>query len=217
MEEFGEGTIAGQGPTAPQWKGASSIGMVHRFNARCIELISVVAADEPGRFIPAISNNRSLWLGLPVEACRRVAGVPFVLVDVHFADAAWWHRTIQALSEMRVVGPGVRDFSLDASTNLTHETIMFAWQLVGSNRMAAMLAFGMIPPVAEMLATLTPRDLPEIAARHPSAACLRWVDDASLWSGILQAATSADEKRLARLRLHTKLLLCGDLVQMEEE
>ena len=39
------------------------------------------------------TQHRELWSGLGAEAIERAARFPFLIVDVHFIDEAWW-RTV---------------------------------------------------------------------------------------------------------------------------
>lgn len=210
-------------PSPPRWRGAQSIGMVHRFNERCIELLCAVASSSTlGTTTPAVAENREHWISLELEARRRVAKMPFVILDARFRSADWWRRVAQSAS-----GPffneGAREnpeshnasgLPPEASSKLMHEAMMFAWQLVSADQTTAIMSFGMFAPVAQIIAELTPKDIREIAIRDHSAITLRWADDVQLWREFLVAAKAGDDNRLAAVHLQVKLLLCGDLPQI---
>jgi hypothetical protein len=62
------------------------------------------------------------------------------------------------------------------------------------------------------IATLTPRQLAVISARHWDALRLRWQEERDFWARLLAAAQDGDEEALSESHLHAKLLLSGTLV-----
>ena len=136
-------------------------------------------------------------------------------------SADWWRRVAQSAADPspnerageNFESYGANGLPQDASKNLMHEAIMFAWQLVSSDRTTAIMSFGMLASVAQIIAELTPKDIREIATREHAAITIRWADDAQLWREFLVAASAGDDNRLAALHLYAKLLLCGDLPQ----
>jgi hypothetical protein len=195
--------------------------MVHRFNERCIELLCAVASSSTPGTAPAVAENREHWITLDLEARGRFAKMPFVIVDAHFKNADWWRRVARSAADPSLnerAGENLESNSAnglphDASKNLMHEAIMFAWQLVSSDRTTAIMAFGMLASVTEIIGELTPKDIREIATREHSAIAIRWADDVQLWRELLVAANAGDDNRLAALHLQVKLLLCGELPQ----
>lgn len=210
-------------PSAPRWKGAQSIGTVHRFNERCLDLLCAVApSSTPEKSPPVITENRELWIALDIEGRRRIAKMPFVILDAHFKSDDWWRRLARSVADPSrgesaaeiVESRSAGGLPPDASKILMHEAMMFAWQLVGSDRTTAIMSFGMIAAVAKIIAGLTPKEILEIATQEHSAITIRWADDVHFWRDLLAAATEGDDDRLATLYLHAKLLLCSDLPQM---
>lgn len=223
-EKSGRLTDESAQPSPPRWKGALSIGTVHRFNERCLDLLGAAApSNSPETTAPVITRNRELWIGLDVEARRRIAKLPFVILDAHFKSADWWRRVALSVAD-QAPSAGTHDdlggdpgsgLSPEVSKKLMQETIMFAWQLTGSDRTAAVMSFGMVAAVAKVVAELTPNEIHEIAIREHSAITIRWAEDVQLWRDLLAAATAGDHDKLAALQLHLKLLLCSDLPQLE--
>lgn len=97
-----------------------------------------------------------------------------------------------------------------------HETAMFAWQTARWDRTAAQMFLGMSSSVTDVIAALTPQQIRIIAAREPRAIRVRWADDPPLWRDLLAAASTGDQKRLATLHLHAKLLLASELAQLRD-
>lgn len=202
-------------PSPPRWKGAQSLELVHQLNERCIELLCDVAAAQPGGLsLACVADNRELWLQLDPRARRRGARLPFVIVDAHFMDEEWW-RCISG-SQLRVadrITETSNGLPRQASENLMHETIMFAWQSTRWDKTVAMLSFGMLRSVAETIASLTPQRVREIATCESSAVQVRWGGDSNFWRHLLLAAQADDLERLTELHMHAKLLLCNQLIE----
>ncbi|HWS63297.1 MAG TPA: flagellar transcriptional regulator FlhD [Steroidobacteraceae bacterium] len=93
------------------------------------------------------------------------------------------------------------------------ETLMFAWQTARQDRTVALMAFAMSSSVAETIAGLSPRQLRMIANRDSHSAQIRWASNLAVWQDLLTAAQAGDEKGLAALHLHAKLMLCGEMVK----
>ena len=89
------------------------------------------------------------------------------------------------------------------------EALMFAWQTARQDRTVALMAFAMSSSVAEIIAGLTPRQIRTIATRESQTVQVRWASDLNFWQDLLMAAKEGDEKHLAALHLHAKLMLCG--------
>jgi hypothetical protein len=43
---------------------------------------------------------------------------------------------------------------------------------------------------------------------------VRWANDPPFWRDLLLAAEAGSDEKLAELRLHAKLLLCGELAEL---
>lgn len=199
--------------TAPRWKRRQSLELVYKLNEECLGLLSGVAADKVAPERAWLVANRELWAKLSPEARKRVARLPFVILDLHFADEEWWRRVTDAReSAVREPDP-TNGFPQDLSERLVQETLMFAWQMAQSDRTSAQVTFAMRPAVAEMIGALMPGDVREIASRWQGEIRLRWDNNGGFWGGLLVAAQTGDADRLAELQLHAKLLALGPLVR----
>lgn len=204
-------------PSPPRWKGIQSLGLVYQLNERCIGLLcEVAAADARHATLPIVTENRELWVHLELEARQRAARMPFMIVDAQFKSEAWWQRVAESRAADTEAEESFNGFPHEASEHLMHETIIFAWQTARWDRTVAQMSLGMSPPVAELIAALTPRQIRAIAARESQGIRVRWADDSRFWRDLLVAAKAQDDERLAELHLHAKLLLCGELAQLHK-
>ncbi len=196
---------------SPRWRDASCLVPVLKFNERCMDLFCAIASD--ANECPMFASNVGLWKELDADARRRLAGTPFVLVDIRFRDAEWWREV--ALTRGRKPEHSMSEQMLPASfaESLMYETLMFCWQMVGASRTVGMSAFAMSSAVIEIVAALAPHDVREIAERQYSAVKVRWSTDAGFWQDFLKSAIGADEERLAGIHLRAKLMVMGQLVR----
>ena len=156
MSESEDTSHEAMSATAPRWKRSQSLDLVHQLNEHCLELLAGVAAADAGSELPLVSANRDLWAQLGPEARRRAALLPFVILDLHFADEAWWQRAIAAPASTLHEPDSTNWLPSELSERLVQETLMFAWQMARSDRTAAQVSFAMRSTVAAMIGQLTP-------------------------------------------------------------
>src|ERR1700722_11709293 len=211
MEEFGERPeqiVAA--PTPVRWKGAASFDPIHQLNERCIELLCDAATyDSPEVTLPIVTAHRDVWGRLELDSRQRVARLPFVIADAQFRNATWWRRVTQGQPHEAQVDAISNGLPKEPSEHLMLEVLMFAWQTARQDKAVALMAFAMSSPVAEIIAELTPRQIRTIAARESQTVQNRLARGLGFWEDLLVAAQEGDEKRLAELPLHAKLMLCG--------
>ena len=195
----------------PRWKGANSIQLAHQLNERCIELISELAADPAitAQLPLVVRDNRHLWIGLSVDARRRVSALPFVLVDIRFRDEQWWRALGKnpSAAESRA-----ESLPLDRCQDLLLETLMFAWQVAREDSHVAQIIFAMTRPVARVIAALSIREIRTLVTEKSSCMRIRWSDSAPFWREFLERVRGEDPSALEESMLQAKLLFCGDLI-----
>jgi hypothetical protein len=203
-------------PSPPHWKGRDSLDLVYQLNERCLKLLCEAAAGPEPCAWPALAHHRELWSTLRADALQCTARIPFVILDVYFSDEKWWRevvnespasaeRSSSAHQWPRYQWPG------SVAADLIQEALIFAWHTVKWDRRVARLSLGMVPAVAESIASLTPQQLATIAGDHSDALRLRWYDHPGFWPRLLRAARGGDEEGVAEIHLHAKLLVMGEL------
>jgi len=202
--------------TAPRWKRRLSLDLVHQLNEHCLELLAGVAAADAGSELPLVSANRDLWAHLRPDARKRAALLPFVIVDLYFADEAWWQRAIAAPASTLHEPDSTNWLPSELSERLVQETLMFAWQMARSDRTAAQVSFAMRSTVAAMIGQLTPGQVRVIALRVSRDIHVRWEQNGRFWRELLFAAESGNDEAIAELHLHAKLQLLGPLVHAHQ-
>ncbi|MGE0465345.1 MAG: hypothetical protein AB7P44_02735 [Steroidobacteraceae bacterium] len=198
--------------TAPCWKRSQSLDLVHQLNEHCLELLADVTTADAGSDSPLVSANRDLWAQLGPEARKRAALLPFVILDLNFADETWWRQAIDAPASTLHEPDSTNWLPSDLCERLVQETLMFAWQMARSDRTAAQVSFGMRPTVAVIIGELMPGQVRAIASRASGDIHVRWEQDGRFWREILLAAEAGNDEAIAELHLHAKLQLLGPLV-----
>jgi hypothetical protein len=198
-------------PSPPRWKGRDSLELVYQLNERALKLLSDAVTNNTAGW-PMSVQHRKLWLALAVEVTHRAARFPFVIVDVHFTNLAWWRSASVIREGIEPPGLGNTCWSREVSEQLMSETLVFAWHTAKWDRRVARLTFGMLPEVADDIAALTPQQLAVLPARLSGALRLRWQGEPEFWRRLLAAARDVDEESLAEIHLHGQLLLSGALL-----
>lgn len=212
MSELEDTSHEAMSATAPRWIRSQSLDLVHQLNEHCLKLLADVAVANAGSEFPLVSADRDLWARLGPEARRRAALLPFVILDLHFADEAWWQRAIDAPASTLHEPESKNWLPPELSERLVQETLMFAWQMARSDRTAAQVSFAMRSTVAAMIGQLTPGQVRTIASRASGDIHVRWEQDGRFWREILLAAEAGNDEAIAELHLHAKLQLLGLLV-----
>lgn len=204
-------TNTSQPPLPPRWKGQDSLELVYQLNERALTLLSQFVKQGSGLW-PGAPESRSVWASVSEQGLQRAARFPFVIVDASFMDEAWW-RSVAADPSRVIAGPTeTLVWPPEASEDLLGELLVFAWHTVKWDRRIARLSLGVISGVADVIATLTPRQLAIVSARHATILRLRWQEDPEFWTRLIKAAGDGDEEALSDIQLHAKLLLSGPLV-----
>ena len=198
----------------PRWRGARSLELVYQLNDRCLEFLSQMAAgSEEVCPLELVNLHRELWRQLDLSARQRAARLPFVLMDVHFADSRWWDRARRPA--VQAVAPPAPCFPREIGEKLMNETLMFAWHIAQADSRAACPIVGMTPEVVATVAGLSAHELRDIAAQHAGEIEPRWRTSPHWWGALLAAAISDNQVALADIHLQAKLLLCGELLRSD--
>jgi hypothetical protein len=216
MDEFsGSLTRDAPPPSPPQWRGTQSLELVYQLNERCIDALCEIAIrNSPEVKLEVVVSNRELWARLDADGRRAFARVPFLIVDAHFREEAWWRRVAEEMTRTVSHDGECNDLPRELAEQLMHETTMFAWQTARWDRTVARLSLGMTSGVVAIVAALTPQQIRIIATTQSGGIRVRWDDDVQFWRELLIAANAKETRKLAELHLIAKLRLCGDIAQL---
>ncbi len=162
--------------------------------------------------------NRNLWCQLNTEARWRLADFPFVIVDVRFRDDDWWRRRGTIQDDVIAECPAAADEPLrELRQSLLLETLMFAWQVAREDSRVAQILFAMTQTVARAISSLAMQHIRTLAIHQSNSLRVRWDSDAQIWRDLLVAVATDNQAALDEVRLHAKLLFCGDLIAWDGE
>jgi hypothetical protein len=216
--DFNNSNNSGSLP-AWKWTGAEALEWVRDLNARCLEAIgkrrvraATARLDDDGVSINLMDID--LWRRLDEAARLRAARCPYLLVELRFDDAAWWHDAKR--DAMKPVPNPAASSSGTAGLGraLANDALNLAWWTARADQRTAMLLFGLDPRVAAVIASLSPVEVRRITARSGNQLRPRWERNHRIWRDLLSAAISADEEALTDIHLYGIQLLGGDLFSM---
>lgn len=164
--------------------------LLRTLNERGLELIVRLARSNQETAPPAVSANRALWCDLHTAARQRAANSRLLLLDLNFADSAWWRNAAQN----RSVSPTACAPSYLAphvTSELMRETLTFAWMVARADPCQATIFCGMTPHVANLFCAFSPSHLERHSYQHHGHLRLRFDDQPSYWRMHLKAAGRA--------------------------
>lgn len=172
-----------------QPKAVVARSLVRELNERCLELMVHLAKSDFTPVPTAVSVNRNLWCGLDATARGRISEHPVLLLDVYFANSAWWRWAANPRCLERK-GSVAAQLPLKIASELMRETTTLAWTIARMDERLCTILFGMTPPVAHLFASFGPLDVERIAARHVRHVRLRYDDHPSFWRAHLRISGS---------------------------
>lgn len=189
--------------TGPSAAAFAALAPLAEINGLALELMIRRAAGESSELPAILREPVELWRALTPEQCLRIAGCPFLLVEVGLAGLAGLAGAARGASGgVRDTGGGERWFEVDSLPRLAYLTLTYAWHVVRSRPLAARVVLGLREAESAWLAHLTLRELGECVERAPGLLRPRWLEHPGVWRHLLLAAASAapGDFELARLR-----------------
>jgi hypothetical protein len=155
-------------------------------NERCLQLLCREVTEQ-GRIFPEsemfemVRAFQKLWFELDEAALRRAAKCPFLLAGMRFQDEKWWREVEERVSSPEAKSPDLGIFPAEFARDLSAETLTLAWHTARSDPRIASQALGLAPGVVGIIASLGPREVQRIAARHSHQLRPRWENNPAFW------------------------------------
>jgi hypothetical protein len=157
-----------------------------RLNEKMIETMVDLARrpEPPPSSYSIVEPLRQRLRSLDAAARRRLAELPFLLVDLQLTDAILWQRLLQKASDKK---KHRKRPSADAiqSLALARGATVLAWHIVHSHPDGALLHLGASDEVLELLRAADPLDLEQAAIQVSHYCRPRWSDRPSAWMYLL--------------------------------
>lgn len=157
-----------------------------RLNETMIEiLVDLARRPEPPPVGYSIVNPlRPRLRFFDAPSRRRLAELPFLLVDLSLTDDAIWDKALQPVRHRRE-RPRRRSTDEARSMVLSRGVTLLAWHVVHANVCDAAVHFGMSQAVADRLRKADVLELDAAAIRLAPLCRPRWSDRPSAWSYLL--------------------------------
>jgi len=200
-----------------KWTGTQTLDFVYALNERCLQLLArQVTAG--GRGFPECDTLemcaafKKLWFDLDEPAHRRAAKCPFLLIDMRFTNEKWWREVTDGSGSNDAKSSDSSIFPAELARELSAEALTLAWHTTRSDARIASQALGLSPGVAGIIASLGPREVQRVAARHGLQLRPRWEKNPAFWEQLLRTAVGGNTASLFEFHLHGLQLLGGDLL-----
>jgi hypothetical protein len=183
-----------------------------RLNEKMIETM-VNFARRPGTPPPAYSIVTPLRERLrQLDACarRRLAELPFLLIDLRFTDELTWGRLLQSPTSSLDRKPR-RTADEVRAIALARGVTVLAWHIVHSQPESASLHLGISEAVAMELRRADLLNLDHAAIRIAGACRPRWPDRPSAWLYLMKHAEHASDS-MRNETVYALQLLGADMV-----
>jgi hypothetical protein len=157
-----------------------------RLNEMMIEILVDLArrSDAPPVGYSIVNPLRPRLRFFDAPSRRRLAELPFLLVDLALTDDAIWDEALRPVRP-RVERSRRRSADEARSIALARGVTLLAWHVVHSNMGGAALHFGMSQGVADRLRRADVLELDAAATRLAPLCRPRWGDRPSAWSYLI--------------------------------
>ena len=188
------------------------LGTLQSINRDFLLLLADLAAQCPYKPIGAVQLLTAQLCALQPDTAECASRFPFLLLDLHFSDSAWW----TAAKDQRAYG--VSDSTSwpaaihARSLSIARSTLMLAWHTARTERDVAMVILGLSASVTTFIAKLSLQDLDRIADAHCHAIRPRWEDSPGVWQQLVGGARGAPITAARAFVLHALQLISSDQV-----
>ena len=194
-----------------RWRSARILEAVCEVNEHLVSaLIEMARLGSVSNVV--VAQNADALRHLDAAACKRVARMPVLLLDLHFQGEDWWRNAACANGEYRASGASA--LPANYAAELTRESLVVAWLAVQHARQGASLLFGMSDSVAGLLGELTPAQISRVADRSSHELRIRWQMKPDFWRKLLAAGQCANAVDLCEVHLLGLQLLGGELMSL---
>jgi hypothetical protein len=191
-------------PVSGAWDSAL-LGPVAEINEQmldCLRLAALADAPDAPRLLRTLRDD---WCRLDAKARRRVSACPYLLLDAGFAQPQRWDW--MAAAGVMDATPQCGYFSGRDGVALVRRTLLLAWHLARSNRVAARVILGMSAPSADRIAASRLADLEMLAETAPGWIVPRWEAQPNVWRQLIEAGCRGQPLLLRQAQLRGLQLL----------
>jgi hypothetical protein len=145
------------------------------------------------------------WDDLDLEARRRAASCPYLLVDAGLGDPDKWHSPSSRSGLVNTTG----FFTVEKSMIVARQVFIYAWYLANSRQFEGRVLLGMSSGCIEAFRSFTVPELLEFAERATNLLCPRWPHLVAFWRNLLIAAKDGEIDALQAAKMQGLPLLAA--------
>ena len=145
---------------------------------------------------------------------RRIARVPFLLIDIQFCNEDWWH-SVTASPARRFQSPAWKGtFSPRLGASIGRASLTFAHQSLRVDAPATMALCGLTSAVAAIITSVKLSQLERVAEQHYRCVRPRWEDRPAVWRRLITCASVEERHRIREFCLHALQLQAGEVAPL---
>jgi hypothetical protein len=137
--------------------------------------------------------QRSEWTQLSLTARQQIARCPVCLVDAGFKEEERWEAIARRDAPASAAADGLPGWQ---AVELAHMTFTLAWTVARESLEGARIIFGMTPPCARIISSLSIHRIQGLAEQHHDAIRPAWEDHPEIWRHLLSLTEAAPAARL---------------------
>jgi hypothetical protein len=185
---------------------ASLLAPIAEINERMLERLRDAALADAANRPPLVAQLQSEWSALDVQAQRRLAHCPYLLLDAGFGDTRRWPyggspAVHESAAEPLPCGQGVGYLANPEWRALVRRTLVLGWHLARASPICARVLLGMSPGTAERIGATALSELDMLAEQGARWIAPRWEAQPAVWRQLLRASRATErELRLTQLR-----------------
>jgi hypothetical protein len=174
-----------------RWRRMPGLTPMSRLNEVMIETMVSLArrTEAPPMPFAIITPLRGIFRQIDASSRRRLAELPFLLIDLNFGDDEHWERLLQS----RTISSGKegrRPTRRVISISLARSVIVLAWHVAQSQPERALVHFGLSEKTVHLFNTVDLLHLDRAATHACQFARPRWADRPSAWMYLLRQIQS---------------------------
>jgi hypothetical protein len=189
---------------------SEALDSIAELNGQCLELLAEQALSQPGQSNVLLRQIGDIWRSLDVEARRRAAACPYLLVDAGFADPGRWRWLEGQYITEAAPASQTSFFTVPRALGVARQVFLYAWHLARSKNISAQLLLGMPTQCTHLISACTLPQIHELAELHPEWMRPRWPTRVKVWRDLLLAAASGEIVALENARMHGLQLLAAE-------
>lgn len=171
----------------------AALAPLFELNAYFLNVLVASASRPPAERPHWALAQRPEWPQLSLTTRQQIARCPVCLVNAGFNEEELWEAIARRVAPASAAACGVPHWQ---AVELAHMTFMLAWTVARADTEGARIIFGMAPPCARIISSLSVHRIQGLAEQHHDAIRPAWEDHPEIWRHLLSLTEAAPAARL---------------------